>query len=158
MLDPFLSPLLFTVSIIVIPERMLSIAVSRYNGLSWGTCRSVWMLKFLCSAHRETFWPCPPVNSFRKEEITTSPPQTWPSKRYFARLTAFLFYFLISSPSLSYKRNWHPDPIRWYPRALAHVPSSQTLGFPIKIAISCLSISSPDYWPIVWQADQAWIQ
>ena len=115
-------------------------------------------LKCLCIPHRETFWPCPPVNSFRKEEITTSPPQTWPSKRYFARLIAFLFYFLISSPSLSYKRNWHPDPIRWYPRALARLPSSQTPGFPIKIAISCLSISFPDYWPIVWQADQAWIQ
>ena len=158
MLGLFLSPLLFIVSISVITERMLSIAVSEYSGLSWGTCCSVWMLKFLCSAYRETFWPCPPVNSFRKVEITTSPPQTWPSQEIFCKSNCLLFYFLTSSPSLFYKRNWHPDPIRWYPRALAHLPSSQTPGFPIKIAISCLSISSPDYWIIVWQADQAWVQ
>ena len=93
MLDLFLSPLLFIVSVIVITERRLSIAVSEYNGQSWGTCRSVWMLKFLCSDHRETFWPCPPVNSFRKEEFTTPPPQTSPSQEVLCK-TNCLFILL----------------------------------------------------------------
>ena len=35
--------------------------------------------------------------------------------------------------------------------------NSQTPGFPNKVAIPCLSTSSPNYWPVVW-ADGSWIQ
>ena len=71
----------------IITKRMLSIAVSIHNGLPWGTlhlCLNV-KLKCLCSAHRETFWPCPPMNGCRKEEINTSPPRGWPSQEIFCK-------------------------------------------------------------------------
>ena len=93
-----------------------------HSGLPQGTlplCLKV-KLKCLCSAHRETSWPCPPVNGRGKEEMNTSPhPLTEAGQtRYFARLTAILLYFLPSSPSLICKRNGHPDPTRWHCRTL----------------------------------------
>ena len=63
-----------------------------HNGLPQGTlllCLTV-KLKWLCSVHRETIWPYPPVNGCRKDEFNTSSPilqDKWP------------FYFM-SSPSL----------------------------------------------------------
>ena len=39
-----------------------------------GPCSYAWLLKSLCSAHREIIWPCPPVNGCKKEEINTSLP------------------------------------------------------------------------------------
>ena len=43
-------------------------------------------LKCLCSAHRATPRPCPPVNGCRKEEIHTSPPRGWPSQEIYCKI------------------------------------------------------------------------
>ena len=82
---------------------------SIHNGLPRGTltlCLNV-KPKCLCSGKHPDR---PPVDGYKKEEINTSPPRGWPFQGIFATLMAFLLYFLISSPSLCYKRNWHPDP------------------------------------------------
>ena len=47
---------------------------------------------------------------------------------------AFLLYFLISYPSLFYKRNWHPDPDKMVLWDISP-SSSQTPGFLNKVAI-----------------------
>ena len=54
-------------------------------------------LKCLCSVHRETFWPCPRMNGYRKEEINTSPPRCWPSQEIFS----CTFYVTSSPPRAS---------------------------------------------------------
>ena len=74
-----------------------------HSGLPQGTLLLSFNVKakYLCSR------PCPPVDSYRKEEINTSPPETGHSRRYWQ---AFLLYFLTSFPSLLYKRTWHTDP------------------------------------------------
>ena len=72
-------------------------------------CPSAWMLNqsaFVQGSIRT--WP--PVDGCKKEESNTSPPRGWPFQGTFAKLTAFLLYFLISSPSLFDKWNWHPNP------------------------------------------------
>ena len=112
-----------------------------HNGLPQGTlplCLNV-KLKCLCSAHKETIWPGPPVNGFRKEDINPSPPQCWPSQ---AKLTAFLLYFLTSCPSLFYKSGIQTL-VRWLFWDIS-LPSSQSAGFPNKVAIPCLNTSPPD--------------
>ena len=45
-----------------------------------------------------------------KKELTDPHPNSGQARRYFARLMVFLLYFLTSSCSLFYKRNWYPDP------------------------------------------------
>ena len=54
-------------------------------------------LKCLCLVHRETFWPCPHMNGYRKEEINTSPPWCWPSQEIFS----CTFYITSSPPRAS---------------------------------------------------------
>ena len=89
------------------------------------------------------------------------------TRRYFARFMAFLLYFLTSSRSLFYKRNWHPDPDKMVLQDTdkmvlqdtdkmvlqdtdkmvlqgTSLPSSQLPGFPNTVAIPCLNTSSPD--------------
>ena len=78
----------------------------------------------------------------RKKKLTP-PPWGWPFQEIFARFMAFLLYFLTSSPSLFYKRNWPPDPIRWFFWD-SSLPSSRSAGFPNKVSIPCLNTSSPD--------------
>ena len=101
-------------------------------------------LKGLCSAHRDTIWPCLPVNGCRKEEINTSPLQCWPSQEIFCK-TNGLFTLLshLLPPSLFYKRNWHPDPSKMVFGDIS-LPSSPPAGFPNKVAIPCLNTLSPD--------------
>ena len=42
-------------------------------------------LKRLCSAHRETPCPSPPVNGCRKEEINRPTPRGWPNQEIFCK-------------------------------------------------------------------------
>ena len=56
--------------------------------------------------------PCPPVKGCKKKETNTAPHRGWSFQEISAKLTAFSLYFLISSPSLCYKRNWHPNPVK----------------------------------------------
>ena len=81
-----------------------------HSGLPRGTlplCLNV-KPKCLCSGKHQD--PVPPVDGYKKEEMNTSPPPDWPFQVIIAKLMAFLLYFLISSPSLCYKRSWHPNP------------------------------------------------
>ena len=85
------------------PSQFVVIII--HNVLPQGTlplCQNV-KPNCLCSAHRETICPCP-VNGYRKKHVPSC------CARYME--LAFLLYFLISSPSLFYKINWHLDPIR----------------------------------------------
>ena len=50
-----------------------------------------------------------------KQHSTQALYNTGQARRHFARLMAFLLYFLTSSTSLFYKRNWHPDPDKMVP-------------------------------------------
>ena len=104
-----------------------------HNGLPQGTlllCLNV-KLKCLCS-QGDNLTPLP-VDDCRKEETNTSPPQGWPFQGIFAKFMALLLYFLISYPSLCYKRNWHP-PIRWF-IGDTNLPSSRSAGFPNKVIL-----------------------
>lgn len=91
-----------------ITERELSIAVNIGNGLPLEPsplCLNV-KLKYLRSAHGETFRCCPPLNGCRKEKKKNPLPSGGQARRYFVRFMAFLLnlhtYFL----SLFYKRSW----------------------------------------------------
>ena len=90
-----------------------------------GPCPSAWLLKCLCSVHREIIWPCPFVSGCKKEEINTPLPKAGPSWRCFARLkTLFTWFPHCLSPSilpfdfssslffslLLYQRTRHLDP------------------------------------------------
>ena len=59
-----------------------------------------------------------------KKKLTHPLPQASQTRRYFARLIAFLLYFFSSSTSLFYK-NWHPDPDK------AMAPHSSSLAWKI---------------------------
>ena len=160
-LDPFLllQPLLFVAFVIIITKGMLSVAKSVHNGLYLGTlplCLNV-KLKCLWSAHRETSWPCPPANGYRKEEMNTSPLDVGQARRYFARLMAFLLHLLTSSPSWFYKRKWHPDPDKMV-LCGASPPSFWISGFLQRVTIPCLNTSSPSHRPVMRRAEWAWIQ
>lgn len=77
-------------------------------------CLSI-KLKWLCFSHRATIWPRPPVYSqvftaTEKKKLIHPLPDAGQARQYFAILIAILFYLLISSSFLFYKRNWHPDP------------------------------------------------
>ena len=77
--------------LLLLTNRILFI----HNGLPQGTpplCLTV-KPKCLCSGL------FPAVDGFRKEEINTSSPPGWPFQEIFARLIAFLLYFLTFSPS-----------------------------------------------------------
>ena len=87
-----------------------------------------------------------------KKKLTHSLPDAGQARRYFARLTAFLLYFLTSSPSLFYKGNWLPDPDKMVLWDISP-PASQMPGFPNKVAIPCLNSSPLDYWPVLQQVD-----
>ena len=140
-----------------VAKRMLSIAIGIHNGLPWGTlplCLKV-KLKCLCSAHRETFWSCPSVNGCKKEEINTSPPWGWPSQEMFARLVAFLLYFLTSSPSLFHKRDWHSDLNNMVLSTLIRHLLGHP-GFQIKSIFLASTPRLPIFWPVVQWAEQAW--
>ena len=82
---------------------LLVLIIIMHSGLPQGTLLLSLNVKpkYLCSR------PCPPVDSYRKEEINTSPPETGHSRRYWQ---AFLLYFLTSFPSLLCKGTWHPGP------------------------------------------------
>ena len=87
-------------------KRILSI----HNGLPRGTLPLCLNVKPKCLRSGKHPDPVPPVDGYKKEEINTPPPRGWPFHVIFANLTAFSLYFLISSPSLCCKRNWHPNP------------------------------------------------
>jgi len=57
--------------------------------------------------------PCPPVDGWSKEEINISPSQCWLFQKIFARLKAFLLYFLTSFYLYSIKETDIQTPIRW---------------------------------------------
>ena len=135
-----------------------SIAIDIHNGLPWGTlplCLNV-KLECLCSAHRETPWPCPPVTGCRKEEINTSPPWGWPKPGDILQ-DLWPFYFTSSPPPpvCSIKESSNQTPIRWYSRTLV----CHLLGCPA-FRIKLLFIASTPflliYWPVVWRAERAW--
>ena len=106
-------------------KKMLSIAISLHDDLG-EPCSSTWMLKSLCSAHRETFWPCLSVKGYRKEEINTSPPPG--------------FYFTSSPPLCSIKETSTQTLIRWHSRTLrCHL--LRCLTFWKKQLIPCLNTS-----------------
>ena len=63
-------------------------------------------------------------------------------------------YYFTSSPSprLCSIKEMHPDPNKllfWD----ASPPSSQTPGFLNEVTTPCLSTLSPNYWPVMQQAD-----
>ena len=80
------------------------------------------------------------MNGCRKGEINTSPPDAGSQ----AKLMAFLLCFLTSPYSLFYKRNWHPDADKmvFLGTVICHLLGLP--AFPNKVAIPCLSTSSPD--------------
>ena len=82
--------------------------------------------KCLCSGS------CSGVNSYRKEEINTSPPYGWTFQEIFARLMAFLLYFLISPHLCSIKEPDIQTLIIWLFWDIS-VPSSQSAAFQIKL-------------------------
>ena len=153
MLDLFLLPWsLLSVAFV------LSIVITIY-GLPRGTmplCLNV-KLKWLCSAHRETPWPCTPMDGYRKEEINTSHPQSCPKPGVILQ-DLWPFYFTSSSPPplCSIKETSIQTLIRWYSRTLVH----HLLWCPAFWIKSLFLASTPRlliYWPVVWWADWAWI-
>ena len=87
------------------PKRKPSI----HNGLSWEPCPSAWML------NKNAFVQDPVhlwMPTGRTKLTHPSPPRPIPGE-IFAKLKAFLLYFLTSSFSLFCKRTYHPDPIKW---------------------------------------------
>ena len=139
---------------------ILSIAIGIHNGLPWGTlplCLNV-KLKCLYSAHRETPWPCPPVNGCRKEENNTSHSQGWPKPGDILQ-DLWPFYFTSSSPPpfCSVKETSIQTLIRWYSRTLLR----HLLGCPafqIKLLFFASLPFLPIYWPVVQWAEWAWTQ
>ena len=82
-----------------------------------------------------------------------TPPAEGQMRRYFARFMALLLYFLISSPSLFYRRNRHPDPDRMILQGTIPL-SSQSASFQNKVTIPCLNTSSP--WLLACHVDSEW--
>ena len=107
-------------------------------------CPSAWLLKCLCSAHRETIWLYPLGNGCRKEEINTFLPEGWVScdcvVRWMALFTLLShhlslsilpFYFSFSpSPSLFCKTAWPSRRWLFWDNSL---PSSWSASFPNKV-------------------------
>ena len=52
------------------------------------------------------------MDGYRKEEINTVHPWSRLFQEIFARLMAFLLYFLNNPPTTFCKRTWHPDPVK----------------------------------------------
>ena len=97
------------------------------------------MLKCLCLAHRETIWPCSPVNDCKKAEINTSPPGAWPFQEMFCKTDSRFFFFfsftssLPFSPSLcSMKETGIKTLIRWLFWDIS-LPSSWSASFLNKV-------------------------
>ena len=128
-----------------------------HNVLPQGTlplCQDV-KLKRLCSTHRETMWPCPPVNDCRKEEINTCPPilpDKWP------------FYFTSSPPLLlcSRKENGIKIQVRWLLTFFFFLdtilPTSQSASFLNKVVFLASIPHLSLYLPVLWWLEQAWTQ
>ena len=80
------------------------------NGLPQGNlplCLNV-KPKCLCSGKHPA--PAHLWMAARKKELTHPLPEAGHSRRCLQDLMVFLLYFPTSSPSLFYKRNWHPEP------------------------------------------------
>ena len=96
------------------------------------------MLKCLCSAHRETIWPRPPMNTCRKEEIKAPSSWCWPTQTEYCS-----FYFVSSSPPslCSIKeiglQNW----IRWL------FGDTSLLAFQIRLLFLALALHLQIYCP-----------
>ena len=91
----------------------------------WATREALCKLKCHCSAHRDIFWPCPPMNSYNKKKRLTHPfkGQPFPLEMFWETEDPFnllphclslsiLSFDFSSSLLLSlwlYKRTWHPD-------------------------------------------------
>ena len=108
-------------------------------------------LKTLYSVGRETFWSCPPVNGCRKEEINTFPPWCWSGQEIFCKIYGLYTIFPHLFQLCSIKETGVQTLIRWYSRTL----TSWDTQISNKVDIPCLNTSSPDYWPVLRQADQA---
>ena len=65
-------------------------------------------LNYLCLAHREIIWPCPPVNDYKKDEANTLP-EACHSRRYLQKLNGLFTVFPHLPPSLIHKWTWHLD-------------------------------------------------
>ena len=144
---------------------MTFVIIIIHNVLPQGTlplCQDV-KLKCLCSAHRETMWPCPPVNDCRKEEINTCPPilpDKWP------------FYFTSSPPLLlcSRKETGIQIPVRWLLTWVfflvcfcfcfwdTTLPSSLSASFLNKVVLLASIPHLSFYLPVLWRLEQAWTQ
>ena len=107
-------------SLLLFIKKILSI----YNGQPWGTLP-------LCLNIKPKYL-CPPVDGYRKEEINTSPSQDWPFQEIFARLMAFLLYFLISPHLCSIKEPVIQILIGWLFWDIS-LPSSWSAGFPNEV-------------------------
>ena len=116
------------------------LAVSIHNDLPQGTCHSDLSASIqLTGRHSD---PACRWMATEKKKLIHPLPMLAKPRDIFAWLMAFLFYFLISSPSLFYKWNWHPDPDKMVLGDTSQ--SSRSAGFPNKVTIPCLSILSPN--------------
>ena len=84
-----------------------------------------------------------------KQLSTQALRNTGQTRRHFARLIAFLFYFLTSSASLFYKRNRHPDPDKMVPclSIIGLSCSKQTKLGNIHISNQWLSTEYTQFYP-----------
>ena len=87
-------------------KRILSI----HNGLPRGTLSLCLKIKPKCLCSGKYPDPVHLWMAARNKKLTHPLPEAGHSRRYLQILWPFLLYFLISSPSLFYKRSWHPDP------------------------------------------------
>ena len=132
-----------------------------------GPCPSAWLLKCLCSVHREIIWPCPFVSGCKKEEINTPLPKAGPSWRCFARLkTLFTLLphclFLSTLPfdfssllffSHSMKEPGIQIPARWLLWDTG-LPSFGQPALQIKSYSLTQHLISQIHWPVMWQAER----
>ena len=84
-----------------------------------------------------------------KQLSTQALRNTGQTRRHFARLIAFLLYFLTSSASLFYKRNRHPDPNKMVPclSIIGLSCSKQTKLGNIHISNQWLSTEYTQFYP-----------
>ena len=110
MLDLFIYFFYFNLGfpLFLFPKKILSI----HNGRSWEPCPSAWMLYQNAIVQDLVHLWMPTGRKKLTHPSPYHPPLLIPGE-IFARLMAFLLYFLTSSSSLLYKRTCHPDPIKW---------------------------------------------
>ena len=68
------------------------------------TCLSI-KINYLFLNSQETFWPGPPVNCYRKKEISSFLPESGWNQEIFATIYHLFVLYLFTPPSLLYKRN-----------------------------------------------------